>query len=148
MRIDKLARMTRGWLIGNFDPAVMRTGDFEFGIKSYCAGDAEAWHYHKIATEITAIVSGEVCMNGRILTAGDIVTLAPGEGCDFTCRRDAVTAVIKSPGAPNDKYTELPQSLSGSAGDIASHDRFPSIPVENPVVSETPAHPAQGGPDA
>jgi quercetin dioxygenase-like cupin family protein len=106
MQIDRLDRMVRGWLIGDFDPAVLRTQDFEFGVKHYKAGASESWHYHKVATEVTVIVSGEARMNGRTLRAGDIVVLQPGEGSDFSCLSDVVTAVIKTPGAPDDKYTE------------------------------------------
>ena len=85
MQIDQLDRMVRGWLIGDFDPAVLRTRDFEFGIKHYKAGDSESWHFHKVATEVTVIVSGKATMNGRNLSAGDIVVLRPGEGTDFSC---------------------------------------------------------------
>ena len=105
MLVDRLDRMVRGWLIGDFDPSVMRTRDFEFGVKSFKAGDYEPWHYHKIATEITVLISGEAEMNGRALTAGDIVVLEPGEGAEFSCKSDVIAAVIKMPGVPDDKYT-------------------------------------------
>ena len=110
MQIDRLDRMVKGWLIGDFEPAVIRTRDFEFGVKRYKAGASESWHYHKIATEVTVIVSGEAEMNGRSLNAGDIVVLHPGEGTDFSCLSDVVTAVIKTPGVPGDKYTEGKQN--------------------------------------
>lgn len=106
MHFDRLDRMVRGWLIGDFDPAVLRTRDFEFGIKEYKAGDAESWHYHKVATEITVIVSGKVTMNGRALYAGDIIVLEPGEGGEFSCISDAITAIIKTPSVLGDKYIE------------------------------------------
>jgi hypothetical protein len=105
MQFDRLDRMIRGWIIGDFDPSVIRTRDFEFGIKTYSAGDAESWHYHKVATEITVIVSGKAAMNRRVLGPGDIVVLEPGEGCDFSCLSDVTTAVIKMPSILGDKYT-------------------------------------------
>ncbi|MGS4443404.1 hypothetical protein ACKUSX_10220 [Enterobacter roggenkampii] len=43
-------------------------------------------------------------MAGRIVVAGDIVKISPGEYTDFEALEDTVTAVVKLPGALNDKY--------------------------------------------
>lgn len=96
--------MTKGWFIGNFSPTLFATEAVEVAIKEYPAGFTEQWHYHKIATEFTAIVSGEVRMNGREYRKGDIVVIPPGEGTDFEALSATVTVVVKLPGAPNDKY--------------------------------------------
>ena len=63
----------------------LRTPACEVAIKSYAAGDREDVHVHRVATEITAIVSGRVRMMGAEWTAGDILTIEPGEGTDFSC---------------------------------------------------------------
>lgn len=96
--------MVRGWFVGNFEPSLYKTDTVEAGVKRYKAGELEAWHYHKIATEITVIISGRVKMNNQEYMAGDIVIIEPGEGSDFEVLEDTVTAVIKLPGAANDKY--------------------------------------------
>jgi hypothetical protein len=62
------------------------------------------WHYHKIATEITVIVTGRVRMCGNEFAAGDIVIIEPQEGSDFEVLEDTVITVVKLPGAINDKY--------------------------------------------
>lgn len=98
--------MTKGWFVGDFEPHVLRTDSVEVGVKHYKAGDRENWHYHKIATEITVVVSGEVEMSGKRFTSGDIIVMEPGEGTDFRAVTDAVNAVVKLPGAKNDKYLE------------------------------------------
>lgn len=98
--------MVKGWVAGNFSPTMLKTSDFEFAVKHHQAGDSEKWHYHKIATEVTVIVSGEVEMNGRRFVAGDIVVMNPGEGTDFKALTAATTAVVKHPGANDDKYFE------------------------------------------
>ena len=59
---------------------------------------------NSIATEITVIVSGRAKMNGEIVEAGSIVKIEPGEYTDFEALEDTVTAVVKVPGALNDKY--------------------------------------------
>lgn len=104
MRKARLEEMVRGWFVGNFSPTLYPTNEVEVGVKTYKAGDAEAWHYHKIATEITVIVSGEVEMNGERHAAGDIIVIEPNEGTDFRAVTDAVNVVVKLPGANNDKY--------------------------------------------
>lgn len=106
MKVDQLDAMLKGWFIGDFEPTLYRTGDVEVALKRYEAGDHEPSHHHKIATEITAVVSGTVRMDGRELGPGEIVTLAPGESSDFTALTDATVVAVKLPGAPGDKYED------------------------------------------
>jgi len=104
MKITKLNECPRGWVIGNFEKALIEIDQFEFALKKYQAGEEEIKHYHKIAKEITAVVSGVFIMNGQIIIEGDIIILEPGEPADFLCLESGYTAVIKMPGASNDKY--------------------------------------------
>lgn len=104
MQHDKLENMVRGWFVGNFTPSLCQTNEVEVGVRTYKAGDYEEWHYHKIATEITVIISGEVEMAGKRWGPGDIVVMEPCEGTDFRALTDAVNVVVKIPGASNDKY--------------------------------------------
>ena len=104
MRKARLEDMTRGWFIGNFEPVVLRTDAFEMGVKKYKAGEKEERHYHRVASEVTLIVSGRVKMNGVTYVEGDIVALDPGEITDFEAVTDAVTAVAKLPSLMGDKY--------------------------------------------
>jgi quercetin dioxygenase-like cupin family protein len=106
MKIAKLNDMVRGWLVGNFEPSLYKTTSVEVGVKKYCAGEQEKWHFHKIATEITVIVTGRVKMNGKEYVAGDIVIIEPGEGTDFEVLENSITTVIKLPGVNNDKYVK------------------------------------------
>ena len=64
--------MKGGWFMGAFNPTALYTGAAEVAVKYYKAGNQEAWHVHRIATEVTVIVSGSVTMNGKHLGAGDI----------------------------------------------------------------------------
>lgn len=106
MKSAKLSEMTKGWFIGNFSPSLFRTNDVEVAVKSYKAGDNEARHHHKIATEFTVIISGKVKMNGAEYSEGDIVVIEPGESTDFAALTDSVNVVVKIPGANNDKYID------------------------------------------
>jgi len=96
--------MIRGWFVGNFKPTVFQTSACEVGYKKYKAGDYEEFHYHKVATEITLIIKGIVCMNGKEYREGDIVIIKPNEGTDFKAISDVENIVVKIPGVTNDKY--------------------------------------------
>ena len=104
MKTARLEDMIKGWFVGNFEPTLYRTNDVEVAVKTYKAGEHEDKHYHKIATEITVVVSGTVKMNGIEYNAGDIIVMEPGDATDFEAITDAVNAVVKLPGANNDKY--------------------------------------------
>ncbi len=104
MKINKLSEMKKGWFVGDFDPTLIKTQAVEVAVKYYKKGDGEERHYHKIATEITVIVSGKVRMNGVEYHSGDIVTINPNESTDFEALEDTVNTVVKIPGAKNDKY--------------------------------------------
>jgi mannose-6-phosphate isomerase-like protein (cupin superfamily) len=106
MKKDTLKDFFRGWFIGNFSPTLIKTNEVEIGVKRYKAGNSEAAHHHKIATEITVIISGEVEMNGVKYVEDDIIVIDPNDSTDFKCLTDVVTVVVKYPGANNDKYVD------------------------------------------
>ncbi|MCD4526934.1 hypothetical protein [Nocardioides sp. cx-173] len=115
MNVAHLQDMVRGWFVGDFEPTLFRTGNVEVGVKSYAAGDYEDWHYHRLATEITVIVSGEVEMNGRRYGAGEILVIPPREGTDFKALTEVTNVVVKLPGATDDKYLDRADDVIDAA---------------------------------
>ena len=61
-----------GWFIGDFNPSLIKTKDFEIAIKYYKSGDEDDEHVHLLADEYTVIVKGQVIMNGEIFEEKDI----------------------------------------------------------------------------
>ncbi len=104
MKIHDLSKMTRGWFIGPFEPSLMRTDTFECAVKCYTAGQKEAAHVHKLATEFTVIVDGTARMNGDVYQSGTIIEIAPGESADFEALTNVTTFVVKVPAVTGDKY--------------------------------------------
>lgn len=100
----RLSDMTKGWFVGDFLPVAHASTDCEVAIKHYRAGDYEARHHHRIATEVTAIVAGRARMAGREWGEGDIITIPPGFSTDFEALSDVITVVVKTPSAKGDKY--------------------------------------------
>lgn len=106
MKTYKEHTLVKGWFIGNFEPTVFKTSNCEVAVKRYLKNEREAAHYHKIATEITYIVSGSVKMNDIFYKSGDIILIEPYEKTDFTAIEDTITVVVKVPSSMNDKYIE------------------------------------------
>jgi quercetin dioxygenase-like cupin family protein len=104
MKNGRLESMVKGWFVGGFSPTAFATEACEVAVKHYSAGEREAAHFHKIATEITLVLQGRVRMAGREWGAGDIIVLEPGEVTEFEALTDAVNVVVKTPRAKNDKF--------------------------------------------
>jgi len=104
MKKHELGDMRGGWFVGQFEPSVLKLTQCEVAVKHYRAGDREAAHVHRLATELTVIVFGRVTMNGQAFGEGDIIELAPGEPGEFRVLEDAVTVVVKSPSVASDKH--------------------------------------------
>ena len=104
MEIHNLNNFVNGWFIGNFEPTLLKNESFEMSIKKYKSNDYEKSHYHKIATEYTIIVDGEVEMNGVTYKKDSIIKIEPNESTDFKCITDVVTVVVKTPSVNNDKF--------------------------------------------
>jgi quercetin dioxygenase-like cupin family protein len=104
MKVNKLNEFTKGWVIGNFNPTLFETDEFEVAVKTYKAGDYEETHFHSIATEWTIICKGRVEMNGNQFVEGDVITIQPGEATDFKVIEDTITTVVKIPSVKGDKY--------------------------------------------
>lgn len=102
----KLGDFKGGWFIGNFEPNIMRTEDFEIAVKIYKKGDRENAHVHRLADEFTVVVAGKCRLNGEILEAGDIALIKKGEVMteDFEALEDTINTVVKIPSVIGDKY--------------------------------------------
>jgi len=104
MKNHNIKDFVRGWFIGDFEPALLRSNDIEVAIQYYKAGDHEPKHVHKIAREITVVAYGRVTMLGQQYVTGDIIDIQPGTPTDFFAIEDSATLVIKTPSVPSDKY--------------------------------------------
>jgi len=97
MNVYKLEDYSRGWFIGNFDPAILKTCDFEIAVQHSLAGEIVTPHYQKTATEYSCIVTGNLLVEGKILGPGDIFVYFPMELCKVQFLTDATVVVVKTP---------------------------------------------------
>jgi hypothetical protein len=105
MRRHKLSDSgDRGWFIGNFEKAVVKTDQFEVCWQTNLAGTSYPRHYHKEITEIQLITRGCMVLNGESYRAGDICVIEPGDVNEAIYTEETDTVAIKTPSRPNDKY--------------------------------------------
>jgi hypothetical protein len=103
MKIAKLSDFTNGWFLGNFEPSLFRSPDFEICVKNFKKGDVEAAHFQRIATEVTVVLSGSIRMGEHVLQVDDILTIYKNEICDFEALTDCKVLGVKFPSLPDDK---------------------------------------------
>ena len=103
MKIYNINDMTRGWFIGDFEPCVLRTKDFEVGVLSFKKGQHHDPHYHKVIAEYNVILKGKIKLQNKELGEGDIFVLEKNEISDCIFYEDTSILTVKVPSVPDDK---------------------------------------------
>jgi quercetin dioxygenase-like cupin family protein len=109
MRLAKLEDFFRGWFIGDFEPSILRTKDFEVGILSHHKGEYWPAHYHKEAIEYNVLLSGDMSIihhdeSVTYLKPGDVFAFEKGEVSAPVFHADCKILVVKVPSVIGDKY--------------------------------------------
>jgi quercetin dioxygenase-like cupin family protein len=104
MDVYNIKNFHNGWFIGNFDKSIFKNPFFEVAHHKLIKGYTGPLHYHKIAEEVTYIVSGRLIADGKELTPGDMFVYHPKEVSNVTFLEDTDLIVIKWPSVPTDKY--------------------------------------------
>lgn len=104
MIIKRIEDFTRGWLIGDFEPSLIRTKDFEVGILTHKKDEVWPKHYHKLADEYNVLVKGKMNVNGVELNTGDVFVIEKNEVAEPKFLEDCTVLVIKIPSVMGDKY--------------------------------------------
>ena len=94
----------RGWFIGDFAQAAIRTTDFKACWQQNAAGVKEIPHYHKVTTEVQLLTRGRMIVNGVEFGPGDICIIEPGDHYYGEYLEDTEVFAIKFPSVPTDKY--------------------------------------------
>lgn len=106
MRIEKhhISQFTGGWFIGNFEPSLLKTENFEVSIKLHPKGEKWDKHTHRVATEYNYVASGLVRIDGETYREGDIFVVPPHFVMDPEFLEDCTIVCIKTPSVKGDKY--------------------------------------------
>jgi hypothetical protein len=106
MKVSNIKYFKNGWFIGNFDPTLFKSKDFEIAHHFYLKDFKGDRHIHKIATEYNYILSGKLIASGKELSSGDIFIYSPSDVSDVIFLEDTHLIIVKTPSIPNDKYFE------------------------------------------
>ncbi len=107
MKRHKLEEFWRGWIIGNFEPSLLKTDMFEVGVLTHKKGEVWPKHYHKVGTEFNILLEGKMIIQGQEITKHDVFVFEPNEVADPVFLEDCVVVCIKTPSLPGDKYEVL-----------------------------------------
>jgi len=102
-----LTEFWRGWVIGNFDPALFKTDAFEVGVLTHAKGEIWPKHFHAAHTEYNVLVKGSMIICGETINEGEIFVLNPNEVADPVFLEDCTIVCIKQPSVPGDKHEVL-----------------------------------------
>jgi quercetin dioxygenase-like cupin family protein len=104
MNINNIRDYVRGWFVGDFEPSVLRTKDFEVGVLTHKKDEYWAPHYHKESVEYNVLISGKMIVQGKELNSGDVFVFEKGEIADPIFLEDCTLVVVKVPSIPSDKF--------------------------------------------
>jgi CTP:phosphocholine cytidylyltransferase-like protein len=103
MKTSHLNDMIRGWLIGDFEPSIYRTKDFEIGYLSHPKGQVWAPHVHNKADEINVLIKGKMRINNEDIEEKEIFIVKKGMLTSSIFLEDCEILCIKIPSLPHDK---------------------------------------------
>jgi dTDP-glucose pyrophosphorylase/mannose-6-phosphate isomerase-like protein (cupin superfamily) len=93
----------RGWLIGDFEPCIKKTTNYEIGVLRHKQGEKWDFHYHKDVREINILLSGEMVINNVSVKKDTIFIFEKGMISCPLFFTDCVVLCIKVPSVPGDK---------------------------------------------
>lgn len=105
MKVDNILNYKNGWIVGDFEPSLIKSKEFDIGIVNIKKGFVGDKHFHLIHTEYNIIIQGQVLIyNHGVLSDGDIFIYNPKDKSELEFLEDTTILVIKSPATKNDKY--------------------------------------------
>jgi len=104
MEVYKLSDFWRGWFIGDFEPSVLRTKDFEIGSVVHKKGEDWPRHFHRESDEYNLLIAGKMIICDQKLSSGDVFVIRKNEIAEPEFLEDCTVVVVKVPSVIGDKY--------------------------------------------
>lgn len=98
-----ISEFKRGWIIGNFEPSILKS-DFEVMVRKDKKGDTFPRHFHKEATEYNVVINGKYKVDDEIYSSGDIFVIQPYKSSESECLESGEIVCVKNKSVRNDKY--------------------------------------------
>ncbi len=107
MKINHINDMKNGWMVGNFNPSVLKTKDLELGHHKYSKGHISEKHYHAMTNEINYILQGKIKVNNHLfLETGHVFVVSPYEIITVEFLEDTDLIIARDGSYPKDKIIE------------------------------------------
>jgi len=103
MKTNRIENAKNGWMVGLFDGAILKS-NFEVCYRGLTAKTKIQPHHHKLSTELTLIIKGQMIVNGQTLEDGDIFIIEPNETLECEVIEDTQIVVVKDKSYPCDKH--------------------------------------------
>lgn len=94
---------TRGWMIGNFSPAIFKTRQFELGILTHNKNEKWDFHYHSYMGEINLLLEGQMILNNYSINKGQTFYIPENQIACPNFIEDCKVLCIKIPSVVGDK---------------------------------------------
>ena len=107
MKKYNLKDFEKGWFIGNFEPSIFKTKEFEIALLSHHKDEVWPKHFHKEADEVNVLISGSMAVNNVQIFPGDIFHIEKNEIVEPIFYEDCKLICVKFPSIPGDKYEVL-----------------------------------------
>lgn len=98
-----LDEMYRGWFIGNFEPSIYKTKDFEVGYLLHKKGERWDIHFHEHMKEVNLLVKGKMILNNKEISENDIFVIDKNVIAAPIFLEDCYILCIKIPSVVGDK---------------------------------------------
>ena len=105
VKIDKLENYNRGWIVGNFEPSLLKNTGVELAVMTGKKGKERVtdYHYHKNCTEINVLIKGKLQINNKIINENEIFIFEPYVPSIYKYLEDSTWVTFKNKESNNDK---------------------------------------------
>ena len=99
-----LDSMKRGWLVGNFEPSILKTDLFEVAYMKHKKDEYWPPHTHNEINEYNVLIKGKMKINNESLEEGSVFIIPKGMLSHARFLKDCEVLCIKVPSVPSDKH--------------------------------------------
>jgi dTDP-glucose pyrophosphorylase len=104
VEIFKLENFKNGWIIGDFEPSILKNSGVELAVMNKKKGKGiNNFHYHENCMEINVLIKGKMLVNDKIINENDIFIFNKNVPSIYEYLEDCVFVVFKNKPSNTDK---------------------------------------------
>jgi dTDP-glucose pyrophosphorylase len=104
IKVFKLENFTNGWIIGDFEPSILKNTGVELAVMNKKKGRGiHDFHYHENCTEVNVLIKGKMLINNKIINENEIFIFEPYVPSIYEYLDDCTFVVFKNKPSNTDK---------------------------------------------